>query len=223
MFRGFLGTIVTGGSEVRRCPPGEDVEEYGQAPVAEYTADSPVSQGHSSSGSLYYELDLARLEFGAALIADQAYIVGAGAIYRELRDILDPTARFTAPSEEGLALWPAWPWGWPHASTILTVTALVFAWAQLRSQSKATATGIYQRYINLALQYPHFAEPKYEELTKHRETDYDYFKHYEWFVSSMLYACDAVLALFSKRLLSFLSAKIGCAELRLNYIIIVST
>ena len=62
MFRGFLGTIVTGGSEVRRCPPGEDVEENGQAPIAEYTADSTVSQGHSSTGSLCYELDLVRLK-----------------------------------------------------------------------------------------------------------------------------------------------------------------
>ena len=89
-------------------------------------------------------------------------------------------------------------------ATVIAVIALYFAWAQLKSQSgqlksqrEATVLGIYRQYLDLAVRYPQYAQPNYTELSKHRGSDL--YTQYEWFVSSMLYACEAALDLFSDR------------------------
>jgi hypothetical protein len=82
-------------------------------------------------------------------------------------------------------------------AAFLAFVAILLARAQLKAQSEATALGIYHRYLNLAMEHPRFAQPNYKELSAHRGSEL--FTQYEWFVSSMLYACEAVLVVFPKR------------------------
>src|SRR4051812_23552184 len=84
-----------------------------------------------------------------------------------------------------------------NVATILGVAGIIVAYRQLRAgqrgQREATAIGIWKDYLHLALDHPRFSLPQPYMTGAGRGTED--FTRYEWFVSSMLFACEQVLAL----------------------------
>jgi hypothetical protein len=90
--------------------------------------------------------------------------------------------------------------GWVTA--FAAIVALVFGiWQVLSakySQREATANDIWMNYEQFGLEYPKYANPELSVLDYEKETldwSRQEFYRYEWFVSHMLLACDAVLVL----------------------------
>jgi hypothetical protein len=100
--------------------------------------------------------------------------------------------------------------GWVAA--VAAILGLWFAGAQLQSakdqiqsardiQREATANDIWMNYEQRGLEYPKYANPELSVLDYKQKTldgDRQKFYEYEWFVSFMLLACDAVLLLDSR-------------------------
>lgn len=84
-----------------------------------------------------------------------------------------------------------------NIATTLGVMGLAIAYMQFRGSAKAqrdqTAVAVWNRYLELALSQPTFAMPS-EALTAANSTDADA-PRYRWYVSSLLFACEHVLAL----------------------------
>ena len=82
-------------------------------------------------------------------------------------------------------------------ATTAGVVGLGIAYWQLRStraiQREATAIGIWKDYLELALQHPKLSLPEPYMVLRNRGTEQ--YKQYEWFVSSLLFACEQVLSL----------------------------
>src|SRR5262245_64608650 len=97
-------------------------------------------------------------------------------------------------------------------AALAAIGGLWFAGAQLRSakdiqadardiQREATANEIWMNYEQRGLEYPKYANPELSRFDyKERTLDgqRQKFYEYEWFVSFMLLACDAVLLLDSR-------------------------
>lgn len=84
-----------------------------------------------------------------------------------------------------------------NVATMVGVVGVFVAYRQLhaglRGQREATALGIWKDYLQLALAHPELASPGPDILAE--DTKSKDYRRYEWFVSTMLFACEQIIAL----------------------------
>jgi hypothetical protein len=93
--------------------------------------------------------------------------------------------------------------GWVTALAAIVGLAFVSwqVWSARRTQREATANDTWMNYEQFGLKNPKYANPELSVLDYEKTTldgDRQKFYEYEWFVSFMLLACDAVLILSSR-------------------------
>lgn len=84
-----------------------------------------------------------------------------------------------------------------NIATMVGVVGVFLAYRQLHTgllgQREATTLGIWKDYLQLALTNPDLASPEPHILVEDRRSER--YRKYEWFVSTMLFACEQVIAL----------------------------